>query len=338
MHPRRIPLIFALLGLILPVVMWLNLAVGSLSIPAEKILAAIFHGVQGPEDTFGFIVWKIRLPRTLASVWGGGCLAVAGLLFQVFFRNPIVGPFILGISHGATLMVGLVMLTTAAVGFTALGPFLTTGAAFFGAVVTMLVVTFIASRVSGGISLLITGLMIGYLANAVTAILIAFADAEKLKGFKLWTLGSFSGYRWTEVGLLMFLGGALLVCSFLLAKQLNAFNLGKDYASTMGVNVRTFRVAVVFLACSLAALVTSTAGPVAFIGLAVPHIARLTLAGADNRLLIPAAALIGAIVTGICDLIARLLFAPVETPLSAVTAFFGAPIVIGLLIKRSKSF
>ncbi len=338
MSARRTKLLFLFCSLGLVASFYLNLVIGSLDIPLAKIMATVFNGMEGPEDTYGFIVWKIRLPRAVAATWGGACLAVAGLLLQVFFRNPIVGPFILGISSGATLMVGLVMLTTAAVGFTALGPFLTTGAAFVGAVAAMLAVTLIATRVSGGVTLLITGLMIGYLANAVTAILIAFADAEKIKGFKLWTLGSFAGYRWSEVGAVVIGGGALMLGAFLLAKQLNAFLMGEEYAATMGVNVRFFRVAVVFLACGLAALVTSTAGPVAFIGLAVPHIARLSLSGADNRLLIPITALIGGIVTGLCDLIARMLFSPVETPLSAVTAFFGAPIVIGLLIRRSKSF
>ncbi len=338
MSRQRTRLLFLFCSLGLLAAFYLNLVIGSLDIPQAKILATVFGGPQGPEDIQGFIVWKIRLPRALAAAWGGSCLAVAGLLLQVFFRNPIVGPFILGISSGATLMVGLVMLTTTAVGFTALGPFLVTGAAFLGAVATMLAVTLIASRVSGGATLLITGLMIGYLTGAVTAILIAFADAEKIKGFKLWTLGSFAGYRWPEVGALVIAGGLLMFGAFLLAKQLNAFLMGEEYALTMGVNVRAFRIAVVFLACGLAALVTSTAGPVAFIGLAVPHIARLSLAGADNRLLVPVTALIGGIVTGLCDLIARMLFSPVETPLSAVTAFFGAPIVIGLLIKRSRSF
>ncbi len=329
---RNYTLLFIALVVLLLGAVGLNLAVGSISIPLPKLLRLV---AAGPADSAeSFIVWIIRLPRAVAALLGGAFLAVSGLLLQVYFRNPIVGPFILGISSGATLMVGLVMLTTWALGFTGVGAYVTTLAALAGAVGAMLLVLGIASRVKQGVILLIIGLMIGYLTSAVTSLLVAFAESERLKGFTLWTLGSFSGYRWQEVTVLAAGGGLMLLGVYGLSKPLNAFLLGEDYAQTMGVNVRLFRLLVVFFSCALAAMVTATAGPVAFVGLAVPHMARLVLGTSNNRLLIPTAALIGASVTELCDLVARMLFSPIETPLSAVTSFFGAPVVIALLLKR----
>lgn len=332
LRPRNYTMLFAALVLLLFLAVGLNLAVGSVSISLSELLRLL--GAGPGDSAASFIVWKIRLPRAAAALLGGSFLAVSGLLLQVYFRNPIVGPFILGISSGATLMVGLVMLTTWALGFTGVGAYLTTLAALAGAVGAMLLVLSIASRVKQGVTLLIIGLMIGYLSSAVTSLLVTFAESERLKGFTLWTLGSFSGYRWQEVGVMALGGGIMLLGSYGLSKPLNAFLLGEDYAQTMGVNVRLFRLLVVFFACALAAMVTATAGPVAFVGLAVPHMARLLLGTSNNRLLIPTAALIGAGVTELCDLVARMLFAPIETPLSAVTSFFGAPVVIALLLKR----
>lgn len=331
--PQRARALFSLLVLLTLAGVWLNLSVGSVHISLGELWDAVR---QGPgESPVSFIIWKIRIPRALAAMSGGAFLAVAGLLLQVYFRNPIVGPFVLGISSGATLMVALVMLTSVFLGFTGVGPYVTVLAAFVGAAGAMAVVLAVAGRVRQGVMLLIIGLMIGYLTHAVTSLLIAFAEAERVKGFNLWSLGSFSGYRWKEVAVMMTGGGLLLAGVYALSKPLNAFLLGEEYAQTMGVNVRIFRLLIIFFSCALAALVTATAGPVAFIGLAVPHMARLSLGVSDNRLLIPAAALMGAASCEVCDFAARMMFAPVETPLSAVTSFFGAPVVILLLMKRS---
>jgi iron complex transport system permease protein len=323
---------FLFLGGLTTLMMVLNIATGAISYSPAEIIKALAH--PDTTTTLGAIVWKIRLPRAIAAVLGGAYLATAGLLLQVYFRNPIVGPFILGISHGATVMVSLVMLTTLTVGLTVLSPFMTTLAAFAGAYLVMMVVVAVAARVKSGITLLIVGLMMGYLCHAVTAVLQALAEKEKIKGFVLWQLGSFSGFKWSEIGLLLFCGGGILVGIYLLSKPLNAFLLGETYAASMGVNIRRFRVLILLCACALAGMVTAMAGPVAFIGLAVPHMARLVFQTSDNRILIPGACLVGALVVSLCDLIARMLLSPVELPLSAITAFFGAPIVIGLLLKR----
>jgi len=332
---KRLYLFFSLLLFFLIAAGGINMTTGSMNISLSDFFNIIFKDSTGTIEEF--IVWKIRIPRALASILGGAYLAVAGLLLQVFFRNPIVGPFILGISSGATLAVSLVMLTALGLGMPRLNPVLVTLAAFIGAGGAMLIIVSIASKVKSGVTLLIAGLMIGYLCHAVTSIIIAFAEAEKVKGFTLWQLGSFSGFKGTELGIMIIAGGILLVFAFGLSKPLNAFLLGEEYAFSMGVNIKLFRLLILLCSCGLAGLVTSFAGPVAFIGLAVPHMTRLIFATSDNRILIPGAVLLGGAITCFCDLIARSLFAPVELPISALTSFFGAPIVISLLLKRNSS-
>ena len=329
---RRSTIVFTLLGGATLILILLNIGIGSVSFSVSQVLDVIFHPFS--DSTTGFIVWKIRIPRAIAAVLGGAYLAAAGLLLQVYFRNPIVGPFILGISSGATVMVSFVMLTSLTVGMTVISPFMTTLAAFIGAYGVVMIVATIANRVKNGVTLLIVGLMTGYLCHAVTSILTALAEKDKIKGFVLWQLGSFSGFKWSEIGILFFFGGLILIGIYMMSKPLNAFLLGEEYAASMGVNIKRFRVLILVFACALAGMITSVAGPVAFVGLAVPHMARLSFGTSDNRILIPGACLMGATVTSLCDLIARMLLSPVELPLSAITAFFGAPIVIGLLMKR----
>ncbi|MDR1166560.1 MAG: iron ABC transporter permease [Deltaproteobacteria bacterium] len=328
---RRIT-VFYVLGALALLVAVVNLAVGSISYPLRDVLHVLFNPSEVSD--LHFIVWKIRLPRTLACLMGGAYLAASGLLLQVYFRNPIVGPFILGISSGATLMVALVMLTALGLQLTYVTPFLTTIAGMVGAYGVMFIVVSIAAKVRSGATLLVVGLMMGYICGAVHSILTALAEKEKIKGFVLWSMGSFSGFKWVEIGILFVVGGLLVGSIYLLSKPLNAFLLGEDYAATMGVSIRKFRLFILLAASSLAGLVTAMAGPVAFIGLAVPHMARLSFGTSDNRVLVPGACLMGAIVTSLCDLIARMWLSPVELPISAITAFFGGPIVIGLLLKR----
>jgi iron complex transport system permease protein len=324
--------VFVLLAALTAAAAALNLTVGSIDYPVTEVLKVLLAPSQ--ESDLSFIVWKIRLPRMLAAVMGGAYLACSGLLLQVYFRNPIVGPFVLGISSGATLTVSLVMLTALGLRLTYVTPFLTTLAGMVGAYGVMALVVAIGAKVKSGATLLITGLMMGYVCSSFTSILTALAEKEKIKGFVLWEMGSFSGFKWIEIHILLAVGGLLVLAVYLLSKPLNAFLLGEDYAASMGVSVRRFRVFILLAASSLAGLVTAMAGPVAFIGLAVPHMARLSLATSDNRVLVPGACLMGALVTSLCDLIARMWLSPVELPVSAITAFFGAPIVIILLLKK----
>jgi len=336
LDPARTPLLsratlFSLLFIAVCCVIILNICTGSVALP----LAELYHILLQPDETTAsLIVWKIRLPRAIAAVLGGGFLAVSGLLLQVYFRNPIVGPFILGISSGATLMVSIVMLTTLTIQLQIMSPIITTVAAIAGAYGVMIVVVSVAARVKSGVTLLIVGLMMGYLCHSVTAVLTALAEKQQVKGFVLWQLGSFSGFKWGEIQLLLVMGGVLIGGIYLLSKPLNAMLLGEEYALSMGINIDRFRILVLLSACTMAGMITSMAGPVAFIGLAVPHMARMIFSTSDNRILIPAALLTGGLVTGLCDYIARTIMSPVELPLSAITALFGAPIVIGLLMKK----
>lgn len=325
-------ILFGFFALLLFASFTLNIVTGSVDINFFDIFRIVSQHIT--DSTNGFIVWKIRIPRSIAAVLGGAYLATSGLLLQVFFRNPIVGPYILGISSGATLMVSVVMLSTLSFGLAGISPYLTVIAAFGGAYFVMMIILVVARKVKNNITLLIIGLMMGYTCHAITSILIAFAESEKIKGFTLWQLGSFSGFSWNEVYLLIFLGGLLFAGVYLLSKPLNALLLGEDYASSMGVNIKLFRLLILLVSCALAGMVTAFAGPVAFVGLAVPHMARLVFGTSDNKLLIPAVALLGGIVTSSCDLIARQIFSPVEIPVSAITAFFGAPVVISLLLKK----
>ncbi|MDR2349428.1 MAG: iron ABC transporter permease [Deltaproteobacteria bacterium] len=329
---QRRHMVFVFLGVAVLVLCAVNLAVGSISYPLGDILHVLAN--PGEKSDLQFIVWKLRLPRTLACVMGGAYLAASGLLLQVYFRNPIVGPFILGISSGATLTVSVVMLTAVGLKYTYMIPFLTTLAGMVGAYGVMVLVVAIAAKVRGGATLLIVGLMMGYICSSVTSILTALAEKERIKGFVLWGMGSFSGFKWIEISILFAVGGLLVLAVYLLSKPLNAFLLGEEYAASMGVSIRRFRLFILLAASSLAGLVTAMAGPVAFVGLAVPHMARLSFRTSDNRVLVPGACLMGAIVTSLCDLIARMWLSPVELPISAITAFFGAPIVIALLLKR----
>ncbi len=309
----------------------LSLCQGTIFFPPGKVAHLL---IQAPSTLDSFVLWTIRLPRALATIFGGAVLAVSGLLLQVYFRNPVVGPFVLGISSGATLMVSLVMLTSISLSLPLLSPYITTAFAMLGALVVIGVVVAVSARVKHAITLLIVGLMVGYLCHSVTAILMAFAEKQQIKGFVLWQLGSFSGFKWDEIKLLTGLGTVLLLVAFTLSKPLNALLLGEDYALSMGLDIRRIRTILLFCACSMAGLITALAGPVAFIGLAVPHLARLIFSTSDNRLLIPGVMILGGLITSGCDLVARFILAPVELPLSAITAIFGAPLVISLLAKR----
>lgn len=265
---------------------------------------------------------------------GGAAIAVSGLLLQIFFKNPIVDSYVLGVSSGSTLFVALFMLGGITLGLQKMSPYYIFIGAFAGAIAVTLIVLAFAYVVRNAVTLLVIGLMIGYLCSAATGLLMTFAGREKVKGFVMWTMGSFAGFTWQSVRILVLIGIPFMLLAFIISKPLNAFLLGEDYARSMGVNIRMFRIIIVTVSSVLTAAVTAYAGPVAFIGMSVPHMARLSLGTSDNRVLVPAVILLGGIVTGLCDLAARSLFAPVELAISTVTSFFGVPVVIYLLLRR----
>jgi iron complex transport system permease protein len=329
----RYSAVLILLGIGVLLLLVLNVALGSVSIPLGDTVSILING-ETSNDTYGPIIWSIRLPRAIGAIISGSALAVAGLVLQVFFRNPIVGPYILGISSGSSFVVSLFILTGFTVGASSINSLSLSLFAFIGAIMVMLLIMAVASRVKSVITLLVIGLMVGFTASAMTSFLIAFAESENVHRFVVWTMGSFSGMNWEEVSILAVAGGLLMVAAYFYTKPLNAFLLGENYAKSMGVNVRAFRYVVLLISSGLAAVVTAFAGPVAFIGLAVPHLTRLLLATSDNRILIPGVILAGALLASICDLLARMLFAPVELPISATTALFGAPLVLFLLLRK----
>lgn len=327
--------ILVLIFVAIVVVSLYSISVGSINISIPDILS-ILSGKAVADDTFGPIIMNIRLPRTLATIMGGACLALSGLLLQIFFKNPIVEPYILGVSSGATLFVGLVLLGGFSFGLKSLPPMGLFGGAFLGAMLVMVVVVFAAQKVKNITTLLIIGMMAGFICNAFTSILTAFADKEQLHGFVMWSMGSFSGFSWPQVQFLYGIGLPMIILAFVLSKPLNAMLFGENYAISMGLSMKKFRVIVILIASVLTATITAFAGPISFVGLAVPHMVRITLGTSDNRILIPGVILAGALMTGVCDLIARMILSPIELPLGVITALIGAPIVVYLLVHKTK--
>ncbi len=329
----RFMIAFLMLAGLLLFIFAINIAVGSVKIRLPDVGNIIFNAIKD-DSINSTIVWKIRLPRTIAAMIGGGAIAVSGLLLQIFFRNPIVDSYVLGVSSGSTLFIALFMLGGFTFGVSTLSPYFIFFGAFLGAIVVTIIVLLFAYKIKSVVTLLVIGLMIGYLCSAATGLLMTFADTEKIKGFVLWTMGSFAGFTWAQVRVLLIIGIPFLFLAFLISKPLNAFLLGEDYAKSMGVNIRLFRIFIICISSVLTAVVTAFAGPVAFIGMSIPHIARLSFRTSDNRVLVPALFLLGAVITGLCDLAARTLLAPAEIAISTVTSFFGVPIVVWLLLKR----
>lgn len=310
-----------------------SIGFGSVKIKLFEVFNILFRG-EGKNSTFYDIVWTIRFPRVLAALVSGCALATSGLLLQILFKNPIVEPYVLGVSSGATLFVGLIMLGGLQFGIENVSPIMSFVAAFIGSLIVMILVVLFATKVKNVVTLLVIGLMVGYICSAITSGLTAFADKERLQGFTLWRMGSFSGFTWSSVKVLIVVSTITIICSLFIVKPLNAFLLGEEYAKSMGVRIKLFRIIIVIISSILAAVVTAFAGPVSFIGLAIPHIARLIFKTSDNKILLPGTILLGGIITSICDVVARIAFAPTELPISAVTSIIGAPIVIFLILNR----
>ncbi len=335
MDPRQKQHILAylLLTLALLVLLALGLLAGSTRIPTGEVLTALFKPAQGGMSAG--IVWNIRLPRALAAVLLGGALSVAGFLLQTFFGNPIAGPFVLGISSGAKLTVALTMIFCLSRGIllTAAGMI---GAAFAGAMLAMSMILLASNRLRGMSLLIVCGVMIGYICSAVTEIAVTFADDSNIVNLHYWSMGSFSGIGWGDLSTAALVVLAAFACSILLAKPMDAYRLGEAYAGSMGVNVRRFRAELILLSSLLAATVTAFAGPISFVGIAVPHLIKGLFRSSKPLLLLPACFLSGGAFCLFCDLIARTLFAPTELSISSVTAVFGAPVVIWMLFNRRK--
>ena len=324
---------FAILLVLVLVFLVLNVCIGSVTIPVSEIPEILFG--NGADDVYTDIVMGIRFPRALAAAILGGGLALSGYLLQTFFHNPIAGPFTLGISSGAKLMVSLVMVASLGNALK-LSSWLMIIAAFVGAMICMGFVI-LMSRVMDQMSMLIvSGVMIGYICSAITDFIVTFADDADIVNLHNWSKGSFSGITWNNVSIMAIVTGVTLVWIFLLSKPLSAYQMGESYARNMGLNVQMFRILLVLLSSVLSACVTAFAGPVSFVGIAVPHLVKNLFGTAKPLLMIPACFLGGATFCLFCDLLARTMFAPTELSISTVTAVFGAPVVIYIMIHRKK--
>lgn len=337
-HKTR-ALVFILLGVLLLVVFSLSLAYGSVQIPLRQVLKIVTGGTSG-RPSWDYIILNFRLVKALTALLAGSALALAGLQMQTLFRNPLADPFILGINSGASLGVAIAILGIGASGATflaGLGLFGDIGIALsasVGAGAVLALILLVGRKVRDTTTLLILGLMFGYATSAVVSLLIYFSIPERIQAFTLWTYGSFSGVTWSQMKVMLgvILFGILL--AGLLPKYLNALLLGEDYAKSMGMNVRQARFLILVSASILAGTVTAFCGPIGFLGVAVPHLARNVFHTADHKLLVPAVGIIGAITAIAADIIAQLPGSQLMLPINVVTSLFGAPFVLWILLRN----
>ncbi len=311
-----------------------SLCVGSTALSPTEVVGAIVAGY--PDDPAAStlarqVIWQIRLPRALAAAILGAALALSGYLLQTFFDNPIAGPYVLGVSNGARLALALTMVFVA--GGSAMTSAQQVGAAFIGSLAAMGLVMLFARRVRSRAMVIVAGVMVGYACNAETDFVVAFADDRDVANLSTWGLGSFSGTSWGDVGAMALIVAACSVAALCLAKPIGAYLMGEDYARSVGVDVGAFRAALVGVACMLAACVTAFAGPVSFVGIAVPFLAKAAVGTARPRRVMPACLLAGSAFCLVCDLVSRTAFSPVEVSLSAVTAVFGVPVVLAIMLR-----
>ena len=334
-------IVFSVIALLVATVVLLvaNLLIGSVDIPIGSV-CRILTGDETESEIWRNIVFQSRLPQALTAIMAGAGLAVSGLQMQTVFRNPLAGPSVLGISNGAALGVAFVVLLSGRVGGVVLsrlgylGDAAMSIAAIAGALAVLMLIVWISGKVKGNVTLLIIGVMIGYLANAIIGVLKFLSPEEDVKAFVVWGLGSFARVSGGEMVLFVVLMCVLLPLSYLLVKPMNLLLLGDRYAANLGLNIRRARLMVIVSSGVLVAIVTAYCGPIMFIGLAVPHLARAVFRTSDHRLLLPATALSGSVLALLCNLIARMPGFEGALPVNSVTALVGAPVIAMILFRR----
>lgn len=332
----RYIIIFLILISLLIFSILINLTTGSIDLNIKNIIDIILKHKEPSKLEYN-ILFKIRIPRIISAIILGGALSVSGFLIQTFFRNPIAGPYVLGISSGARLFVGFFILTSASVSGKYVGPFTVFLAAFAGSLVSMMLVLFISRKVDDISVLIVIGIMIGYIANAGTNLMVTFASENKITDFTMWSMGSFSGITWSMIKISIIIIVPTIIIVFFMSKPLSGYLLGENYARSMGIDIKKFRILLILTSSILSSCVTAFAGPVSFVGIAVPHINRMIMKTSKPKILIPSIFLLGSSFCLLCDLAARTLFIPVELPINTVTSFIGAPLVIWLMVnKRSR--
>ena len=340
MHRPIIPLLIGI-SIALGVFFLLNLLLGSVSIPLRAICEMLLGSEEQPV-VWQNILWKSRVPQALTALVAGAALSVSGLQMQTVFRNPLADPSVLGVSAGASLGVAFVVLLSGAVGGVALsrlgylGEIALSVAAILGSLSVLALIVFISTKVKGNVTLLIIGVMIGYVANAIIGVLKFFSVEEDIRAYVIWGLGSFARVSGDQMLLFVTLMTLLIPLSFLLIKTMNLLLLGSNYARNLGLNIHRARLLVILSAGILVAIVTAYCGPIMFIGLAVPHLARAIFRSSDHRVLMPATVLIGSTLALACNLIARMPGFEGALPLNSVTALIGAPVVASVLFRKRK--
>ncbi|SFW14164.1 iron complex transport system permease protein [Cellulophaga fucicola] len=332
-------LTFLLLLVLLVICFCISISFGSVSIPFSDTLSAIFGG-DLQKESWGYIIRNYRIPKAITAILAGGGLALSGLLMQTLFRNPLAGPFVLGISSGASLGAAILIM-----GSSVLSGIITFGivtnvtlaiASSAGSFLVLLAVMVVASKVKDTMALLIIGLMFGSITAAIVSVLSYFTDAEQLQQYIYWSFGSLGNLTWTQLGLLSAIIGLGVSLSIFAIKSLNAFLLGENYARSLGVNIKKQRFLIILATGLLAGSITAFAGPIAFIGLAVPHLTRQIFNTTNHKILIPAVLLYGAILMLLCDTIAQIPSSAYVLPINAITSIIGAPVVIWLLVRKKK--
>ena len=315
------------------VIIVLNINTGNVHISVPKILRILF--MRDGDVVEYSIIWKIRLPRILMAAILGGALSLSGFLLQTFFSNPIAGPFVLGISSGAKMVVALAMIIFLKhIGHFSSGVLVL--AAFIGSLLSTGFILLMSRKIQHMASLLVGGIMIGYICSAITDFVVTFADDSDIVNLHGWSLGSFSGSSWSNIRVAAVIVAVAAVWTFLLSKPIGAYQLGEHYAQSMGVNIQLFRILIILLSSILSACVTAFAGPISFVGIAVPFLTRKAFGTSKPIVIIPGTFFAGAVFCMSCDLIARMALAPVELNISTVTSIVGAPIVIYMMVKREK--
>ncbi|MBR0308279.1 MAG: iron ABC transporter permease [Mogibacterium sp.] len=328
---KRVLLTYIILAALLILFALLNILLGSSSLSAGDAFRVLFS--HDAFSKYGRIVWDIRMPRILAAVFLGGALSVSGFLLQTFFANPIAGPYILGISSGAKLVVACAMIFALTHGMM-VHSLVMIIAAFIGSIAVTGIILLISGRVRSMSVLIVCGVMVGYICSAVTEFLVTFADDSNIVNLHNWSMGSFSSVSWENIRVIALVVAIAVIFAFLLSKPMNAFQMGEQYAVSVGVDIKVFRVSLIMLSSVLSATVTAFAGPISFVGIAVPHLIRSIAGTSKPVVMIPQCFLGGAVFCLLCDLLARCMFAPTEMSISSMTAVFGAPVVIAMLIGR----
>lgn len=317
-----------------------DLILGSVSIPSEKVLAILMG--EDVKTSWNYIILNFRLPKALTAILVGAGLSVSGLMMQTLFRNPLAGPYVLGISSGASLGVALMVMASVllpgvfGVVYSFLGSWALVVSAIAGASIIFIIIGMASIRISDSVSLLIIGIMFGSITGAVVNILQYFSDPEQLQSFIVWTFGSLSGVTWNEMQLMAPVVVIGLLLSFVLIKPLDALLLGENYARGVGISVNRTRIWVIISTALVAGTLTAFAGPIAFIGVAVPHMARAIFGTASHKVLLPAVVLIGAALMLVCDILSQVPGNQTTLPINSVTAIFGGPVVIWVIV-RSRS-